>query len=282
MGIMPKIEKSILGLLPLMLFLALFLALPIGTIFNFSFRNNENHLTLQLYRNLFTGEYARAFEGSYKLAGASMLISGVLGAMMSWAIARSKSNIRVFFRTIAVVFSNTGGVPLAFMFLAAFGQEGLIVRGVIKLFHYDIYSSSFELFNFWGLILVYCFFQIPLMVIVFLPALENVRSEWREANSTLGGSFFSYFKNILVPILAPTFLASLLLLFGNAFSAFSTANAMTNGTLSLVPIMIGNLMNGEVVSGETNQAAALACGMIFSILLTVALSLSLMRKFVRL
>ena len=39
-----------------------------------------------------------------------------------------------------------------------------------------------------GLALVYTYFQIPLMVIVFLPALDGIRPQWREATASLGGS----------------------------------------------------------------------------------------------
>ena len=36
--------------------------------------------------------------------------------------------------------------------------------------------------------LVYIYFQIPLMVIVFLPAVDGLRPQWREAAETLGGT----------------------------------------------------------------------------------------------
>ena len=39
-----------------------------------------------------------------------------------------------------------------------------------------------------GLVLVYTYFQIPLMVLVFLPALDGIRPQWREAATNLGGT----------------------------------------------------------------------------------------------
>ena len=44
------------------------------------------------------------------------------------------------------------------------------------------------LYSLTGLILVYIYFQIPLMVIVFLPALEGCGPQWREAAVNLGAT----------------------------------------------------------------------------------------------
>ena len=66
--------------------------------------------------------------------------------------------------------------------------------------------------------LVYLYFQIPLMVIVFLPAVEGLRPQWREATETLGGSTWHYWRQVAGPILLPSFIGAMLLLFTNAFS----------------------------------------------------------------
>jgi putative spermidine/putrescine transport system permease protein len=260
---MVKRSSGFLGVLPLVIFFLIFLFFPFASILNSSLHDNQNNFTFALYANLFHGEYAAAFLESIKLSFASMLISGCAGGIICWSLSSTSSNTRSLINTVSGLLANTGGVPLAFMFIAAFGQEGLIVKTLMKVFKYDLYSGSFELFNFWGLITVYCFFQIPLMLIIFMPTVEHIRTEWYEANITLGGNAMRYLRHILIPIVGPAFLSSLFLLFGNAFSAFATAEAMTNGTIPLIPLLIGNLLNGEVISGQANQSAALAMGMIF-------------------
>ena len=52
-----------------------------------------------------------------------------------------------------------------------------------------------------GLVLVYTYFQIPLMVIVFLPALDGLRPQWREAAVSLGGATWQYWRQVAVPLL---------------------------------------------------------------------------------
>ena len=260
---MAKKSTGLMGMIPLVLFFLVFLFFPFTSILNSSLHDNEDNFTFALYGNLFRGEYAAAFLESIKLSFASMLISGCAGGIICWSLSKTSNNAKTLINTVSGLLANTGGVPLAFMFIAAFGQEGLIVKALMRIFKYDLYSGSFELFNFWGLITVYCFFQIPLMLIIFMPTVEHIRDEWYEANITLGGDTMRYLRYILIPIVGPAFLSSLFLLFGNAFSAFATAEAMTNGTIPLIPLLIGNLQNGQVISGQANQSAALAMGMIF-------------------
>ena len=272
-----KFDKSLLGLLPLFLFLGYFLLYPIASIISASIHDNKHHLTLSLYGNLFQGNYRDAFTGSFKLAFYSMIVSGIAGALICWSVVKTTGVVRTITSSAAGVLANTGGVPLAFMFIAAFGQEGLITKLLLHVFHWDLYGGSFDLYNFWGILLVYCFFQIPLMVIIFTPALENLLVEWIEANESLGGTKFQYFRHVLIPVLLPSFLSACLLLFASAFSAFATAAAMSNGSIPLVPLFIGNLVNGNVIAGQENQGDAMAMGMVIVSLFVIAAYLLLLR-----
>ena len=82
------------------------------------------------------------------------------------------------------------------------------------------------LYSLTGLAVVYTYFQIPLMLIVFLPSLDGLRQEWYDASASLGGGAWSFWRHVGGPILAPSFLGALLLLFTNAFSAYATAAAL--------------------------------------------------------
>ena len=110
--------------------------------------------------------------------------------------------------------------------------------------------------------MVYTYFQIPLMLIVFLPSLDGLRQEWYDASASLGGSAWSFWRNVGGPILAPSFLGALLLLFTNAFSAYATAQALISQGCVLITQQIACQMQSEVVLGQENVGKALALGMI--------------------
>ena len=147
------------------------------------------------------------------------------------------------------------------MFVAAFGTEGIVTK-LLKDFGWDIYAGHFTIFSFTGVVMVYSFFQVPLMVLVFKPAIAGLRKEWEEASINLGANSFTYWRRVGIPILIPSFVGAFFLLFAGGFSAYATARALTVGTVPLVPIIIGTLVDGNVVSDQTNLGDALAVGMI--------------------
>jgi len=251
-----------LPLLPLFIFLTIFFFWPIGEVAINAFKDNEGAYTLSNIQLLFQDPYRLAFRNSISLGFISALVGSVIGLLLSIAIEKRGSvKLKKFIASISGVLANTGGVPLAFMFLAAFGPEGLMIT-FLKSFGIDLYDLGFTLFSFAGLVIVYSYFQIPIMIIVFSPAVSSLRREWQESAENLGASRYAYWMRVGIPILLPSFLASFLLLFASAFSAFATARAMTVGNIALVPLVIGSLLDGNVTINQANLGYALALGMI--------------------
>ncbi len=149
----------------------------------------------------------------------------MLGALLAYVVATGDPEglLRRMVTAACGVLAQFGGVQLAFAFIATVGSEGFLA---LMLSDVGIDIGGIWLYNLSGLILVYTYFQIPLMVLVFLPALDGIRPQWREATSTLGGTTWAYWRHVAVPLLTPPFLGAMLLLFANAFSAYATAAAL--------------------------------------------------------
>ena len=255
-------RHSWLPLLPFFIFTGYFLLWPILGVTLKSLHDNNGNWSLSNYTPLLSGAYRHAFITSIRLSVITSLISSVLGGFFTFVIVKSAgTRLTAIIESIAAVFANSGGVPLAFMYIAAFGAEGMFTK-ILKFFGWNIYAGHFTLFSFTGVVMVYTFFMTPLMVIVFRPAILGLRKEWSEASLNLGATPLTYWRRVAVPILTPSFIGSFFLLFAGAFSAYATARALTVGTVPLVPIIIGTLVDGNVISNEANLGDALAVGMI--------------------
>jgi len=164
--------------------------------------------------------------------------------------------------------ANFAGVPLAFAFTSTLGATGVITLAFkhlgISLAAINPTSTTL------GLALVYNYFEFPLMILLLLPALDGMKREWREAAQNLGASGFTYWRTVALPILLPSLLGTMVLLFGGAFSAYATAYALSGSTGNLVTELIGNLTNGNITV-DPQLAYALALGMmiVISILMTI-------------
>ena len=252
-----------LGMVPFTLFAVLFLILPTMYIVVGAFQTPDGSPTFRNVLNLFQPSILSAYWISIRISVASALAGCLVGFAMAAAITLGglPQWIRGPLLTFSGVASNFAGVPLAFAFLATLGRLGLVTVILKDWFGVNIYGLGFNLLSFWGLTLVYLFFQIPLMILIITPALDGLKREWREAAEILGASGPQYWRMVALPILLPSLLGTFALLFANAFGAVATAYALTGSSLSIVPIVLFAQIRGDVLQ-DPHLGYALAFGMI--------------------
>ncbi|MGE0220593.1 ABC transporter permease [Mycolicibacterium sp.] len=251
-----------LPLLPFLTVVLIFLIIPTVTVIVSSVYA-DGVFSLERIAALFTGTALSALANSVVLSGATAVIGAVFGAVLAWLIVSSppSSMARRAVLSVCSVLAQFGGVALAFAFLATIGLNGVLTLWVQQAFGFNLAGSGW-LYGLSGLILVYTYFQIPLMVIVFVPALEGLREQWREAAVSLGASTWAYWREVAIPLLTPAFLGSALLLFANAFAAYATAAALVSQGSPILPLLIRASLVSEVVLGQAGFAYALALEMI--------------------
>lgn len=260
-----------LGAIPFFLFALLFLILPSMRLFVGSFTTEAGQFTLAHIQEVLTDpSILNAYLLSIKISGVTALGGGIFGFLLAYSVTVGglPKSLRSVLVTFSGVASNFAGVPLAFAFVATLGRTGFITAIMRNVFHVNLYSSGFNLYSFAGLSLTYMYFQFPLMVLIMAPALDGLKREWREAAENLGASSAQYWFRIALPILLPSILGSMILLFGNAFGAYATAYALTGGTLPIITIQIGAQVRGDVLHNP-GLGYAMAMGMVFIMALSL-------------
>jgi putative spermidine/putrescine transport system permease protein len=261
--VLRRLSLNWLGIVPFMVFALLFLILPTFNIVLGAFLTPGGELTLTNIGNLFTPSIMGAFWISIKISLASALLGCLIGFLISASVTLGglPGWIRGPLLTFSGVASNFAGVPLSFAFLATLGRLGIVTVLLRDWFGVNIYGLGFNLLSFWGLTLVYLFFQIPLMILIITPALDGLKREWREAAEILGATRLQYWRMVALPVLWPSLLGTMALLFANAFGAVATAIALTGSSLSIVPILLFAQIRGDVLQ-DPHLGYAIAFGMI--------------------
>lgn len=256
-------ELRWLGLLPFAIFSVLFLILPTLYIVIGAFQTPQGGFTFQNILDLNTPSIRSAYWVSIKVSFASALLGCLIGFAMAAAITIGglPRRIREPLLTFSGVASNFAGVPLAFAFIATIGPAGLITLQLKSELGINLRAMGWNLLSTPGLVVTYLFFQIPLMILIITPALDGLKKEWREAAAILGASGRQYWTMVGLPILFPSLLGTLALLFANAFGAVATAIALTGPSLNIAPILLYAQIRGDVL-GNPNLGYALAFGMI--------------------
>jgi len=273
--------KNYLALIPFHAYVGFFLVLPTAIVAIGAFTTAQGDFTLDNLTRLFTDDVlVSAFMKSIQLAIMTAIAGAILGALLAWAVVRGDPNGQLRQVVIAAsgVLAQFGGVMLAFAFLATFGFNGLVTILFKDYLHVDMLTDASWLYSLTGLAVVYTYFQIPLMLIVFLPSLDGLRQEWYEASSSLGGSSWSFWRSVGGPILAPSFLGALLLLFTNAFSAYATAAALVSQGSPIITLQIASQFQSEVVLGQENVGKAIALGMIVIVSIVMTLYALIQRR----
>lgn len=250
------------GVMPFFVFALLFMLLPSLSLLVGSFRDPQGNFTLENLRSLFTPSILSAYSISIRVSLVTALGGAVFGFLLAYAVILGGLPrwARDALLTFSGVASNFAGVPLAFAFVATLGRLGMLTV-FLKALGIDLYGAGFNLYSFWGLSFTYMYFQFPLMVLIIAPALEGLKREWREAAENLGATTWQYWRMVALPILTPSILGAIILLFGNAFGAYATALSLTGGLINLITILIGAQIMGDVLYNP-GLGYALSFGMI--------------------
>jgi putative spermidine/putrescine transport system permease protein len=267
-----------LALLPFLGYLTVFLVVPTVTVVVGAFAE-DGHFSLANVAALGDPVSLATLRSSVVLSAMSAVIGAVFGSVLAYLVISGSpdSVLRRFVTSLSGVLAQCGGVMLAFAFIATIGFSGTLTVWLRDHVHIDIFGSGW-LFALPGLILVYAYFQIPLMVIVFQPALDGIRPQWREASVTLGASGWQYWTQVAIPLLRPAFLGATLLLFANAFAAYATAAALVSQGNPIVPLLIRSGLSSEVLLGHQNLAFALAFEMILVVAIVMGVYSLLLRR----
>jgi putative spermidine/putrescine transport system permease protein len=237
--------------------------LPIAFLVVGSFQDSAGQFTVKNYADLSTATIVNAYANSIEISAITAIAGGVFGFLLAYSVILGglPRFLRTALMTFSGVASNFAGVPLALAFIFTLGQLGLMTKFINETFDIGLYRAGFSLYTKIGLELVYLYFQFPLMVLIIAPALDGLKREWREASENVGATSRQYWRYVALPILMPSLLGTVILLFGNAFGAQATAFQLTGGTINLVTIIIGAQIRGDVLHNP-GLGYAMAMGMV--------------------
>ncbi len=145
------------------------------------------------------------------------------------------------------------GVVVGFMIILLAGRQGLIGDVTLRLFGAkEVFAYSIE-----GLFLGYLYFSIPRVILTIMAAVEKLDPSLEEAARTLGAGPWAVYRDVVLPALAPAFIASGAIAFATAMGAFGTAFTLATD-IDVLPMLI---YTEFTLSANIAIAAALSVGL---------------------
>ena len=152
----------------------------------------------------------RAFINSLTLAATVATLALVIGAPLSWVTSRLTRLNRSLHLGILNVATNFSGIGLGFAYVATLGAFGMVTLAMKRA---GLDAAPPPQASFWGLVLAYEYSNVPLFVLLSLPAMALLRDEWWEAAQASAASRLQFWRYVGWPVLRPFLLADWLLIF---------------------------------------------------------------------
>ncbi|MCM0626193.1 ABC transporter permease [Lysinibacillus sp. OL1_EC] len=255
MSVLISKRQSIAWLSPFLVLLLLFFLVPLLYMLITSFQNSEG-FTLKQYESILTNDYIlQGFKNSITLSVISAMIALLITLFAVYAMMKFSEPVREKILILTNLTSNFSGIPLAFAFIVLLGNSGLFTLLFDK---WDIEAlTSFSLYSWSGLLLIYIYFQLPLSLMLLYPIYDGIQQQWKEAAALLGASSWQFWMKIGLPVMLPGIVGTFSVLFANAMGAYASAYALTSSNYNLVAIRIGSLIKGDIFA-QPELASAIA------------------------
>jgi len=259
-----------LGVVPFLAFCLAFEIVPVLLLLYGSFSDKNGAFSLSNYEKISAPIYIRSFWNSIQISAITAILGAILGLLIGYAIFRLPSpRVREALIALSDVTTNFAGAPLAFAFIVILGSNGVVTLAFEKYLALKLYPT-FSIYSYSGLILAYLYFQLPLMILLTIPAFAGLRPEWWESAHNLGANTVQYWRRIGLPILTPSLIAGIVLLFANAFGAYATAWTLGGSNITLITIQIAFTITGEVLHDPgAGDALAMVSLLIMSVCIAI-------------
>jgi putative spermidine/putrescine transport system permease protein len=195
---------------------------------------------------------------SLMLAALCATATLLIGGPLAWMISRMLRGSRAFWLGLLNVAANFGGIGLAFAYMATIGSVGmltLIIQGLGIDFVAPRQGTMF------ALTLAYEYTDIPLFVLLTIPAMAVMRDDWWEAAQTAAATRLTFWRRIGIPILAPFLMAGWLLIFTWTLGIYGIAYGLAGQSgataVHLITLQMGYAIQYDVLEGP-GRAAILA------------------------
>ena len=253
--------------IPLLLLVGSCLIAPVIVLIYQSFTSmGDSGLTLDLWTKVLGQRVNQdAIETSLILAAGCATATLTVGGPLAWMISRMIRGNRALWLGLLNVAANFGGIGLAFAYMATIGTVGmvtLIVQGIGIPFDAPRQGSMF------ALLVAYEYCNIPLFVLLTIPAMAILREDWWEAAQTAAATRWVFWRRIGVPILAPFLLAGWLLIFTWTLGIYGIAYGLAGQSgataVHLITLQIGSALQSDVLLGPGRAAILAVVLMVFA------------------
>jgi spermidine/putrescine transport system permease protein len=231
-------------------YLAVFLVLPCLIIFAYSLFERGTYggivydLTAENYGRVASSLFARIFLDSVRIAGTATIVALLIGYPAAYAIAMQPRNRQMALLVLAMLPFWSNYLIRTYAWIVLLNNEGLINRGLEGL---GIINEPLPLlYNEFAIVLGLVYNYVPFVILALYSSISRLGPELREASFDLGGSAWTTFRRVTLPLTVPGIAAGAVFVFVLSIGNFVTPDLLGGGQRP----MLGNLIYSQYLSAR--------------------------------
>ena len=223
--------KRLFLLIPV-LFIFLFLVLPVGSIILEAFKTDQNFLISAV--EVISDNQKLIFNSVYQAFFSTVAAVGI-GLVAAFVFSKYDFRGKKFFSALSLVPFVMPSILVALAFVLVFGNNGVLNRVLMDWFLLE--EPIKILYSFNGIILAHAFYNFPIVMRFVSATWSNLDKKMQFAAETLGAGKWTVFWKITLPQLLPSIFAAASLVFVYCFMSF--AIVLTLGGVEFSTLEIG-------------------------------------------
>lgn len=231
-------------------YLAVFLVLPCLIIFAYSLFERGTYggivydLTAENYGRVASSLFARIFLDSVRIAGTATIVALLIGYPAAYAIAMQPRNRQMALLVLAMLPFWSNYLIRTYAWIVLLNNEGLINRGLEGL---GVINEPLPLlYNEFAIVLGLVYNYVPFVILALYSSISRLGPELREASFDLGGSAWTTFRRVTLPLTVPGIAAGAVFVFVLSIGNFVTPDLLGGGQRP----MLGNLIYSQYLSAR--------------------------------
>ena len=181
-------------LIPYLIWMVLFIIIPVVLLVYYSFLDNQGHFSLTNYENIFTLSYFKMFADSIIFAVIITLVTLLISYPAAYYIAQSKFQNLLLMIMIISTWINL--LLKTYAFIGLLSHDGLINQ----LFNIFNLSPINMLFTAGAFIVVSSYIYIPFMILPIFNSMKAIPNNLLQASSDLGANPLTTFGKVIMPL----------------------------------------------------------------------------------
>ncbi|MCI6640496.1 MAG: ABC transporter permease [Pygmaiobacter massiliensis] len=249
---------------PYLVWMTIFIAVPLGIVVYFAFTDKAGNFTLDNLSGL--GQYANVFVRSILLAAVATVICLVLAYPVSYLLSRMRASKQHMMLILVMLPMWMNFLLRTYAWMTLLERNGLINRffGLFGL-------GPFEMINTQGAVVLGMVYNyLPYMILPLYTIMVKIDNSLIEAAQDLGASPVKTLLHVLLPLSKPGIVTGITMVFVPSISTFIISRMLGGGS----NMLIGDLIELQFLGNSYNYNLGSAMSLVLMVIVLLCMSLT--------